>query len=124
MSLSVSYIRPATNAEWDAIWRECDYATYFHSREWAEIWEKYTKGGLVPTPLIFNFSDGCRVLVPLSTGRILKGIAKMHISSPAGTYGGWISADIIAEEHAILLSDYLTSKIDNLFWRMNPFDKF
>lgn len=122
MSLSVLDISPATSVQWDSIWRECNYATYFHSREWAEIWEKYTKGKLVPSPLLIKFSDGCRVIVPLSKERILKGIVHTHISSPAGTYGGWISADVITENHAILLTNYLMAKVDNLIWRINPID--
>ena len=64
--LRVTKTRPASAAEWDALWRDCDYATYFHSREWGEIWHTYTDGNITPQPLMLFFSDNRKALLPIS----------------------------------------------------------
>jgi hypothetical protein len=72
MSLRIIGERKATPDEWDTIYADCDYATYFHSREWAEIWQKYTQGDLQPDSKIISFSDGTSVLLPFSSKGVLK----------------------------------------------------
>ena len=122
MSIYIKDIRSATNAEWDYIWQECNYSTYFHSREWAELWNVYTKGNICPDAKLLIFSDGKKALLPLSYQNSLKGLVRNYISSPAGTFGGWLSADDISLEHAVLINKFLTKKLGNLFWRINPYD--
>ena len=39
--MEIREVRRAEPAEWDAIWSQCSYATFFHSREWAEVWRKH-----------------------------------------------------------------------------------
>ncbi len=46
--------RPATSEEWDQIWSSSAYATYFQSREWAEIWQDYSEGQLRPLPVLLG----------------------------------------------------------------------
>jgi hypothetical protein len=123
MDIKISSIVKANESEWDSIWQSCDYSTYFHSREWAEIWNKYTDGKIQPKPLIIHFSDGAKALLPLSYQRILKGLISQYISSPAGTFGGWISNGKLTIEHGRLLIDYMCTKIGSLVWRLNPYDK-
>ena len=123
MKISISDVRPAMAMEWDQIWRSCDYATYFHSREWAEVWSSYTTGQMRPEPVMIEFSDGKKVVLPVSVTTKLKGLVKECISSPAGTFGGWISADALSVTHAELLAKFLMSKYTRLIWRLNPYDK-
>jgi hypothetical protein len=123
MKLQIATVRPATSLEWDEIWQECDYATYFHSREWAEIWNIYTDGKMYPDPKLIIFNDKKKGLLPLSHQKSLRGLVKNYISSPAGTFGGWISKDELTAEHSKLLSSYLIRKHRNLIWRLNPYDK-
>jgi len=123
MSISIQNICSASSEEWDYIWKQCDYSTYFHSREWAEIWNEYSKGKMRPDPQIVIFNDGKRAILPLSYQKNLKGLVKRYFSSPAGTFGGWISADDLDKNHGILLAEVLTKKHNNLIWRMNPYDK-
>ncbi len=123
MNISITSITPATPAEWDLIWTDCNYSTYFHSREWAEIWSVYTNGRICPNPIVIKFSDGKKALLPLSIQKRFKGLIRNYISSPAGTFGGWVSADDLSVEHAALLTKYLLNKTGNLFWRLNPYDK-
>ena len=123
MRVSIADIRPASATEWDEIWDACDYATYFHSREWAEIWNVYTEGKMYPDPKLIVFNDGKEALLPLSCQKGLKGLAKNYISSPAGTYGGWISTDDMDADHAAPVVEFLTKKLGNILWRINPHDE-
>lgn len=122
MNIAIKNISSATNAEWDHIWHGCDYSTFFHSREWAEIWENYTNGQMRHDPKLVIFTDGKKALLPLSYYRELKGLIKNYISSPAGTFGGWISEDELVTKHGFLLIELLTKRLGNLVWRINPYD--
>ena len=119
--LEISQVRTATNDEWDHLWLNCSYSTYFHSRVWAEVWKEYSSQAIKPDPRMVIFNDGKKALLPLSFRSALKGFIKFHLSSPAGTYGGWISSEELKREHAILLAEYLMQNIKNLSWRINPF---
>ncbi len=126
--ISISSFRPASLFEWNAIWRVCDYSTYFHSSEWAEIWSAYKRGKMFLTPFLVLFSDDKKALLPFSClikkglAPILMGTSRLYISSPECTYGGWISADKLSNSHAILLSNIVKKKFNNLSWRLNPYD--
>lgn len=122
MSLTVERVRTAAPEEWDAIWRDCDFATFFHSRPWAEAWSAASKGSLEPFPRLVSFSDGTRALLPLSRRRRLLGLVETQVSSPGWTYGGWLATDALTASHARLLSRLLTSEHRDLFWKINPFD--
>lgn len=122
MNISITHIRKATSEEWDKIWNNCDYSTYFHSREWSEIWNAYSQGKMKPYPKLFIFSDDRRALLPLSYTKSLKGIIKNYISSPAGTFGGWISDNDLSLNHAHLLNDQITNKTGNIMCRVNPYN--
>jgi lipid II:glycine glycyltransferase (peptidoglycan interpeptide bridge formation enzyme) len=122
MTIKISNIRPANHSEWDRTWEECDYATYFQSREWAEIWENYTNGKCSPKAKIIVFSDGKKVVLPLSVEKQLNGLSTCYVSSPAGTFGGWISLDNLSEIHVYHLTNYLITKCKNLIWRINPYN--
>jgi hypothetical protein len=121
MNLDIEQIRPAQPEEWDVIWRDCSYATYFHSREWAEVWSHYSQEWMRPNPLSVLFSDGKNALLPLSC-EMAGDSAKSYWSSPEGTYGGWIAVDPIGKEHAILMKEFLTTELGDLWWQTNPFD--
>jgi hypothetical protein len=122
MMISIAQIFSPTIDEWDSTWSQCPYSTYFHSREWAEIWEGYTAGEIRPDPKMVVFSDGTKSLVPLSSQKIHGGLLKRYHSSPAGTFGGWISSDHLTPAHAVLLGRFLTQKLGSLIWRLNPYD--
>ncbi|MBI2966774.1 MAG: GNAT family N-acetyltransferase [Bacteroidetes bacterium] len=124
--MNITNSHPATNAEWDEIWKNCDHATYFHSREWAEIWQEYTKVSEQPyqyEPLIVSFSDGKRTLLPISSYANRNGEQKEYIASPAGTFGGWISVNELTVKHYRLLISLLKERYRPLLWRMNPYNE-
>lgn len=121
MSVSIRQVRSASPHEWDETWEACGYATYFHSREWAELWRRHSGGRLRPAPLRFEFSDGRNAVLPLSArvGRL--GLVHGWESSPAGTYGGWISADALTAGHVAETVERLGRECPDLTWRVNPF---
>jgi hypothetical protein len=127
-SISITNVRSASPPEWDKIWHQCDYSTYFHSREWADIWSRYNKRKMSSTPFLVEFSDGKKALLPFSCFTedgirpILMGTRNLYISSPECTYGGWISADQLDNNHANLLLNLIKKKFKNFFCRLNPYD--
>jgi len=121
MTLAITDIRSATDQEWDFHWRRCDCATYFQSQEWAQVWQQYTAGKIYPEPKRIIFNDGKEALLPLSVEVTCKGLVRTYVTSPMGTFGGWISQDELTVEHAEKLAEYL-SELGNLVWRINPYD--
>lgn len=122
MSIRLLEVGPATSTEWDLTWQHCAYATFFHSRDWAELWETYTNGRIQPRPFLAHFSDGRKALIPLSADQTGKWARPTFLSSPAGTYGGWIARDDLSLDHVRLLAAHLTQTTGNLVWRLNPYD--
>jgi len=119
--ISIRYDRPASTEEWLDICTCCSYATYFHTPEWAELISTYTGGTIQPFPRIVTFSDNTTALVPLSYSRHIHGLLKTYVSSPAGTFGGWIARQPLTIVHTKALIDYMQS-FGNIVWRENPYD--
>lgn len=117
MTITVKKIRTASKREWDRIWSGCDSATFFQSREWAEIWQEYTIGDFQPLPFMVKFSDGVRAILPFT----LQESKQIHFSSPAGTYGGLISLDAVDDRHLAAVLEYVPKAIGRVFLRINPF---
>ncbi len=122
-TISITEIRRATADEWRSIWLRCGYSTYFHSREWAEIWTAYSGGRINPEPKIVIFSDGKRALLPLSCTTSRKELIKTYMLSPGDTFGGWLSADDLSIDHARQLTSYLVTKLGSITWNVNPYDQ-
>ncbi len=120
--MDVSSVRAASAGEWDQMWHACAYSTYFHSRDWAEIWEAWTGGRIQPQPQVIRFADGAEALLPLSIERAHAGLISRYVSSPGGTFGGWLSQDELTAAHGQLLVRFLTRELPNLLWRCNPYD--
>ena len=124
MTVSIETSAPADAAMWDELWRTCPYATYFHSREWAELWSAYSCGRVRPAPEQVTFSDGARALLPLSTEKHSRSFPRQCVSSPAGTYGGWLGGVDLGTAHKALLVKHLVGRRGDLVWRVNPFEGF
>jgi hypothetical protein len=123
-TLSIAKVCSASSDLWDKLWKECDYATYFHSREWAEIWSSYTLGKLFVVPKLVIFSDGKEAILPLCGKKQYQGLVDIYFSSVEGCFGGWISTDNLGIKHAVLMSEFLTKKLNgSLIWRLNPYDE-
>ncbi len=123
MTLSIAKTWVPSAGEWDDAWRNCPYSTYFHSREWAEIWADYSHGKITPVPLGVMLSDGTQIVLPFSKEKIFKGLVKRYISSPAGTFGGWLSRTPLDQHQQVLLMKLITKRYPDLIWRFNPYEK-
>jgi hypothetical protein len=123
VTLTVQFKGAATLQQWQSTWEGCPTSTYFHSPEWAKIWQLHTRGAVRPAPKLLRFSDGCEAIIPLCHQTKMRGLLNRYVSSPEATYGGWISTDALTTEHAVLLIDWMM-KADgkNLVWRLNPYD--
>lgn len=116
-------VRVAASAEWDSIYSACDYATFFHSRQWADAWFRTSNGDIEPVPQLLTFSDGATVLLPLCRRRLRRHLPiAQYISSPANTYGGWLSTFELTAEHRDRLIEYMRRRAPNLALRVNPYD--
>ncbi|MHC4224240.1 MAG: GNAT family N-acetyltransferase, partial [Planctomycetota bacterium] len=108
--------------EWDAAWSGSPSATWFHSRHWAETWSSATRGRIRPQPVLLTLAGGRTVLLPVSERRGCAGLVRATLSSPAGTYGGWITAEELDAEEVAALTAFLRERFPRLTWRINPFD--
>lgn len=67
--ITIARIDTPSFREWEAIWRACDYATFFHSPYWAELWERFTGNRRRSAAERITFSDGRVAIVPLVMAR-------------------------------------------------------
>jgi hypothetical protein len=111
----------ASETEWQEICDQCPYATYFHTPEWARVFSAYMQGRMRPWPRKIIFTDGGIAIIPLSRISYFNGLLKQYESSPAGTFGGWLSKQELSPGHARELVRYMQNH-KNLTWRENPYD--
>jgi FemAB family. len=112
---------PASEKEWQDACDQCPYATYFHTPEWAHIFSTYMKGRMRPWPRKIIFEDGKNCIIPLSRISYFHGLLNQYVSSPAGTFGGWLSLQELSAGHIQALVLYM-QKQKNITWRENPYD--
>ena len=111
----------ASTELWEEVAVACDYATFFHTPEWADIFSRYTKGRIHPAPRKITFEDNVCAVIPLCRKQYLSGAFQIYLSSPVGTFGGWLSRDTVTPPHTRLLIDYMLN-LDDVAWRENPYD--
>jgi hypothetical protein len=126
--LGIANLRNATDNEWDTLWNSSKAATYYHSREWAEIWQSYTNGRIRPEPKLIIFSDGVTALLPFSKQFFMGGfINRYSLTGPPAMalpyYGNWLTNDSLTDDHIVLLTKLLIAKFRNMVWRLNPYDE-
>jgi hypothetical protein len=110
----------ASETEWQEVCDLCPYATYFHTPEWARVFSTYMRGRMRPWPQKIVFEDGKVAIVPLSRISYFHGMFKQYVSSPAGTFGGWLSLHELCPDHVRELVLYML-KYSNITWRENPY---
>lgn len=117
MNLRVEKFRVAGDREWDRLWAACDYATYFHSREWAEIWQGYNDGECRPPAYLLRFSDGKTALLPLAWYSHLQ----TYYSTLPSSYGGLLAREPLETAHFDATIAFVRETLGALFIRVNPF---
>jgi hypothetical protein len=122
---SIYKVTEATNSEWDQIADSCEYSTYFHTREWSELWSKYN-GDRKAKALIFRFKDGSQALLPFTERKIYNEYITSRKSSEENTFGGWISDRSLDIEYHQAIWKYLQRRFFVDFSKIsitqNPYD--
>ena len=120
--------RTASAAQWDALADASPHATFFHTREWAELWQGYSGGTLSPVARLAKFDDGVVALLPAvektlldlpHVGRLSASLRTV-ISASTGTYGGWLSAATLTPAHHRVLWEH--TRTLNVDLTQNPYD--
>ena len=120
--VEIESVTRTSEEEWDATWLRCGYSTYFHSREWANTWCRYSGGRIRPDPRTLIFSDGRRAVLPVSVRQSRRALPKRFLSSPAGTFGGWLATEQLGDVHGEHLFSYVRRELRNITLIQNPFD--
>jgi hypothetical protein len=126
--LAIATLRRASAHEWDRIVDQCDQATYFHTRGWADVWQRYSNGKLRPAAWLAEFNDGTTALLPSNEKTILDlpvigrymGQLCTTISCCGNTHGGWVSQEQLSGEHHRQLWERVARR--NIQINENPFD--
>lgn len=121
-SESIADVGVADDRLWHETWQRCEYATPFHSPAWARTWQNYSNGAIKPAPRSITFSDGRTAVVAACSERSGRFGVPQYLSSPAGTYGGWVSGDELSAEHRRSLAAFMMAEFPDLVWRLNPFE--
>jgi lipid II:glycine glycyltransferase (peptidoglycan interpeptide bridge formation enzyme) len=98
-------VRLATREEWIKILEDCPNATFFHSPWWYEVWRDYA-GYKIETRL-FEIDHHKKILLPLASKKVFKGLSKIYFSSPAGTYGGFLSKEELLAKDLKKIMNYI-----------------
>jgi len=114
----ITSIRKATNEEWDSIVDSVDYAIYFQTREWFDIWAEYA--GFESDTILIHFDNGGKVLLPLAHINLLKGLVKVYFLAPKGM-GGFLTNDELdgGEKRALF---EVIKKVGMAYCAVNPYD--
>jgi Acetyltransferase (GNAT) domain len=113
--------RPATREEWVRVCRGCDYATFFHTPYWVDIFTGTNRRRMASASERVEFSDGTVAVIPLVYTNYMGNRMRLYWSMPAHTYGGWVSSMQLTEAHARAIVARLHA-MPNLVWRENPYD--
>lgn len=104
--------------EWENFVDNTKSATFFHTYRWYRIWEEYA--GYRSRAYLIHFKSGHKIMLPLASKRILKGLMARYQSSPAGTYGGFVTDDVLTAEELLALEKWL-KRFNTISITFNPF---
>lgn len=127
-TIAVKLARRATDAEWDRIVDSSPQATFFHTRTWAQTWEKHSGGALKPAAWLVRFADGVDAVLPSSEKTLgdlpyVSGLRQLRttVSSTGNSYGGWIGSRALTAGHHRALWQHLDGA--NAVIHQNPLDE-
>lgn len=113
--------RTVDRDQWQAVADSCEYATFFHTPWWPMPFLA-ADSSMRDRTLTFRFEDGAVAIFPMVERRTIRGLNRVLLSSVAGCYGGWISADPLGPDHVRAMTDWIVARHRNLTWRLNPWD--
>ena len=103
------------------MWRACRHATFFQSRDWAQVWSTQAGPGVEPSGMHVTFSDGSAAILPVTVDRRDR-LRPRHLLSPATTFGGWLAPAVLSCDHTDLLVPLVLRRFGSLVWRLSPYD--
>lgn len=109
-----------SDEEWLRFLEGCERATFFHTPYWYRVWKAYA--GYEYEARVYEFQDGKQVLLPMAWWRIKKGLLKRMVSSPAGTYGGWIARQPVKKEEVDAILKSLKKEFSRIDIRLSWLD--
>ena len=104
---------------WASVCKESDAATFFHTSVWAEVLAR-TFRQWTPKPVVLEFSDGNRMVLPLMQRKSLIPLGHYFESMPPGVYGGPLFTKEPTENHTRALLQAL-DELPNVIVLGNPF---
>jgi len=105
--------------EWRKEAEACEYATFFHTPSWLKIFTD-TYDEMENATIKIEFKDGKKALIPLIKS---KNSNIEYLNCPAGTYGEWISGDILSDQQEEKIAKWMNSHLKSFVTRINPYKK-
>ena len=122
--MTFKVIHEVDRDEWQEIADCCEYATFFQTPLWYEIFAQTYPNMSIATKK-FIFDNQQVVIFPVM--KMLKYLrfinVSKYISSPAWVYGGWISKTTLEKKQCLDIIKWVKNNLGDLFWRINPFDR-
>lgn len=103
------------DTEWWQVIADLPASTFFHTPYWFKTWQQYK--GYRYQALRFSFSNNRCLFISLSIDK-----QNNFFSSPAGTFGGFLTEDNFTEKEKKQIVSYLQQY--NLTIRQNPYNNF
>ena len=115
-------ISKVSKAKWNEIVKECSYATFFHTYEWAKIIRDTFDHYNIATKL-FIFQDETEVILPLVSSNMgFKGFFKSYQSMIPGVYGNLLSNKRLSNDKIEqIFKSLLKVNVASMFIIGNPF---
>jgi len=111
-------IEHPSKQKWNEITNKCNDATFFHTYDWMKLMENTFDKYQNDSKLI-TLDDDKEILLPLMKTKKLKGTFTCYQSMPLGTYGSFLSNNLISNEQMEEVIHELN--IPNLLIVENPF---
>ncbi len=113
---------PAPSDVWDRVCDSCPYATFFHTRTWAEV-VTTAFSGCRPATRAYLFDNGTVAVLPLiACGAGLKGFFRTYESVAPGVYGGIIAdGDLTAAQIESVYRSLVEARTARVIITGNPY---
>ena len=105
--------------EWQSLADRCSFATFFHTPLWLRLFTQTRPQVRIATKK-FRFEEDKVAIFPLLERNRLMGLSRVHTSTAASCYGGWVCADTLFPEQILAMTRWIFDHCGNLVWRVNP----
>lgn len=121
MTLHIKRIINVDHNEWNSVWNDCEWSTFYESVDWFKTWDHFIPVRSHYEAFKYEFSDGVSCIIPHFTRKVMRGLRDVVEISPGGLYGGPLSTQKLSADHLELVFAYLSGKFSNLEFHQNPY---